>query len=217
MTVFSSFVSRLSLLCSALLCCAHCPLCPPPPPPPFLSPLPSIPPPPPPTDTPLTPPDWSDVGFRVREVNGHVESHYSVHTGVWSAPEFVVSPFLSIHGLAPGLNYGQQCYEGLKTFRSPDDRSIHMFRPALNAQRMKHSASFVAMPAPPEDLFTRAVNMAVALNAEFVPPHASGASMYVRPLLFGSCAQLGLSPPDEYTFAVCPPPSSLSLPYLHPH
>lgn len=67
---------------------------------------------------------------------------------------------------------------------------------------MQHSASFIAMPAPSEELFLEAVNMAVALNAEFVPPHATGASMYVRPLLFGSCAQLGLNPPDEYTFVV---------------
>ncbi|RPB11257.1 branched-chain amino acid aminotransferase II, partial [Morchella conica CCBAS932] len=154
--------------------------------------------PPPPTSS----IDWSNIGFKVREVNGHIESHYSVHTGTWTTPTFVSSPFLSLHGLAPALNYGQQCYEGLKAFRSPDDKSINIFRPSLNARRMQHSASFIAMPAPPEPLFLAAVNMAVALNAEFVPPHATGASMYIRPLLFGSCAQLGLNPPDEYTFVV---------------
>ncbi|KAH0602188.1 uncharacterized protein H6S33_010611 [Morchella sextelata] len=154
--------------------------------------------PPPPTSS----IDWSNIGFKVREVNGHIESHYSVHTGTWTPPTFVSSPFLSLHGLAPALNYGQQCYEGLKAFRSPDDTAINIFRPSLNARRMQHSASFIAMPAPPEPLFLTAVNMAVALNAEFVPPHATGASMYIRPLLFGSCAQLGLNPPDEYTFVV---------------
>ncbi|KAL7272810.1 hypothetical protein RUND412_004372 [Rhizina undulata] len=151
---------------------------------------------------PTTSIDWSNIGFKVREVNGHVESSYNVNTGVWTKPTFVTSPFLSIHGMAPALNYGQQCYEGLKAFRSQDDKSINIFRPDMNAKRMAHSASFVAMPAPPEELFLEAVHLAVGKNAEFVPPAATGASMYIRPLLFGSCAQLGLNPPDEYLFVV---------------
>lgn len=154
--------------------------------------------PPPPLDT----IDWNNVGFKVREVNGHVSSTYSKTTGQWTAPEFVRDPYLRIHGMAPALNYGQQCYEGLKALRNPDDRSIHIFRPAENAKRMQHSASFVAMPAVPEKLFLECVHLAVARNAEYVPPSASGASMYIRPLLFGSSAQLGLAPPEEYTFLV---------------
>jgi branched-chain amino acid aminotransferase len=67
---------------------------------------------------------------------------------------------------------------------------------------MQHSAAVVSMPAVPEDMFVSAVRAAVARNAAFVPPHATGAAMYVRPQLFGSSAQLGLSPPDEYTFSV---------------
>jgi branched-chain amino acid aminotransferase len=67
---------------------------------------------------------------------------------------------------------------------------------------MQHSASFVSMPSIPVDLFNLSVQLAVSLNAAYVPPHASGASMYVRPLLFGSSAQLGLDPPEEYTFCV---------------
>ena len=108
--------------------------------------------------------------------------------------------------MAPALNYGQQCFEGLKALRNPDDKSIHIFRPSENAKRMQHSASFVAMPRVPEKLFTECVHLAVAKNAEFVPPSASGASMYIRPLLLGSSAQLGLNPPEEYTFLVPPPP-----------
>lgn len=67
---------------------------------------------------------------------------------------------------------------------------------------MQHSASFIAIPPPPVDLFLKAVNLAVAKNADFVPPHETGASIYIRPLLFGSSAQLGLSPPEEYTLLV---------------
>jgi len=146
--------------------------------------------------------DWNNVGFKVREVNGHIESRYSLKSGKWTDPEFVQDPFLRIHGMAPGLNYGQQCYEGLKAFRAPGDAQINIFRPEQNAARMQHSASFISIPAVPIDHFLHCVRLAVGLNAEYVPPHESGAAMYIRPLLFGSSAQLGLNPPEEYTFLV---------------
>lgn len=145
--------------------------------------------------------DWSNVGFRVREVNGHIESHYSVKTGKWTEPQFIEDPYLRIHGMAPGLNYGQQCYEGMKAFRSPNNE-INIFRPTQNAERMQHSASFISIPAVPTELFQKACRLAVGLNAAYVPPHETGAAMYIRPLLFGSSAQLGLNPPEEYTFCV---------------
>lgn len=103
--------------------------------------------------------------------------------------------------MAPGLNYGVQCYEGMKAFRQPDGK-ITVFRPDQNALRMQHSASYISIPPVPEAHFVECVNLAVAANAEFVPPHETGAAMYIRPLLFGSSAQLGLNPPDEYTFVV---------------
>lgn len=109
---------------------------------------------------------------------------------------------MRIHGMAPGLNYGMQCYEGLKANRHPDNKTIGIFRPQMNAERMQHSASVVSMPRIPVDHFQTCVNLAVSMNATFVPPHSTGASMYIRPLLFGSSAQLGLDAPEEYTFAV---------------
>ncbi|KAH8676116.1 aminotransferase [Xylariales sp. PMI_506] len=153
--------------------------------------------PPPPVNT----IDWSDVGFRVREVNGHIESHYSKKTGKWTAPQFVADPFLRIHGMSPALNYGQQAYEGLKAFRTPSG-DIQIFRPDRNALRMQHSAEFISVPPVPTELFIEAVKAAVALNAEYVPPHETGAAMYIRPQIYGSSAQLGLSPPEEYLFCV---------------
>lgn len=134
-------------------------------------------------------------------VAGHVESHYSVQSGKWTAPEFIEDPYLRLHGMAPGLNYGQQCYEGLKAFRAPDG-NINIFRPQKNAERMQHSASFISIPEVPVDHFLECVKLAVGMNAAYVPPHETGAAMYVRPLLFGSSAQLGLNPPEEYTFCV---------------
>ncbi|KAF1982380.1 branched-chain amino acid aminotransferase II [Aulographum hederae CBS 113979] len=154
--------------------------------------------PPPPVNT----IDWDNIGFKVREVNGHIESTYSVKTGKWTEPEFVEDPFLRIHGMAPGLNYGQQCYEGMKAFRDPSDGAINIFRSVQNAERMQHSASFISIPEVPTEHFQKCVNLAVSLNAAYVPPHRTGAAMYIRPLLFGSSAQLGLNPPEEYTFVV---------------
>ncbi|KAK5719995.1 hypothetical protein LTR15_007268 [Elasticomyces elasticus] len=154
--------------------------------------------PPPPVNT----IDWSDIGFRVREVNGHIESHFSKSSGSWTKPAFVEDPFLRIHGMAPGLNYGQQTFEGLKAFRTPNDQTINIFRPTQNALRQAHSSSFVSIPKIPTEHWLECVKMAVSLNAEFVPPHSTGAAMYIRPLVFGSSAQLGLNPPEEYTFVV---------------
>ncbi|KAK1249335.1 hypothetical protein MKX07_002851 [Trichoderma sp. CBMAI-0711] len=154
--------------------------------------------PPPPVNT----IDWSNVGFRVREVNGHIESTYSLKTGTWTPLKFVADPYMRIHGMAPALNYGQQAYEGLKAFRMPGDASIAIFRPDRNAVRMQHSAEVACMPPVPVDLFLQAVKAAVALNAGYVPPHETGAAMYIRPQIYGSSAQLGLSAPEEYTFCV---------------
>ncbi|KAF2669747.1 branched-chain amino acid aminotransferase II [Microthyrium microscopicum] len=153
--------------------------------------------PPPPTNT----IDWNNVGFQVREGNGHIESTFSKKTGQWTTPQFIPDPYLRIHAMAPGLNYGQQCYEGMKAFRSPSGQ-ISIFRPDQNALRMQHSARTISIPEVPVEHFLKCVKLAVGLNAEFVPPHESGAAMYVRPLLFGSSAQLGLNPPVEYTFVV---------------
>lgn len=113
----------------------------------------------------------------------------------------MTDPYIRIHGMAPALNYGQQAYEGLKAFRNPSG-DLQIFRPDRNAVRMQHSADFISVPPVPTDLFLDAVKAAVALNAEYVPPHETGAAMYIRPQIYGSSAQLGLSPPEEYTFCV---------------
>lgn len=103
--------------------------------------------------------------------------------------------------MSPGLNYGQQAYEGLKAFRH-ESGQITIFRPNRNAARMQHSAEFLSIPPVPEDLFIECVKLAVGANAEFVPPASTGAAMYIRPLVFGSGPQLGLTPGEEYTFVV---------------
>ncbi|RYP50182.1 hypothetical protein DL768_004238 [Monosporascus sp. mg162] len=107
-------------------------------------------------------------------LNGHIESHKS--TGKWTPLQF-------------------QAYEGLKAFRTPSDET-QVFRPDRNTVRMQYSAEVVSCSPVPTDLFLGAVRAAVSLNAEYVPPHETGAAIYIRPQIYGSSAQLGLNPPD---------------------
>ena len=116
-----------------------------------------------------------------------------------------------MHGLSPALNYGQQCYEGLKAFRAPDNKSIHIFRPHFHAARIARSAECVSMPAPSESHFLECIRLAVAANAAFVPPAETGGFMYIRPVLFGVGPSLALAPPDEFLLAVFVAP--VAVPY----
>jgi branched-chain amino acid aminotransferase len=119
---------------------------------------------------------------------------------------------MRIHGMAPALNYGQQALEGLKAFRMPGNPGgIALFRPDRNAVRFQHSAEMLSMPPVPIDMFIRACRAAVALNAEYAPPHDSDGTLYVRPQLYGSSAHLGLSAPNEYTFCVFVVPTGVHL------
>lgn len=152
---------------------------------------------------PSTAVDWPNLTFSASEVNGHVECIWK--DGAWGAPEFVKEPFLRVSVMAPALNYGQQCFEGLKAFRCKDGH-IRIFRPDENAKRMRHSAEMVSMPGVPDDLFLKAVQMAALKNAEFVPPFELGQALYLRPLLLGTGSQLALLPPDEFTFLVAVTP-----------
>lgn len=137
-------------------------------------------------------------------MNGHIETRFRASTGQWSPPTLVAGTEILVSGLSPGLNYGQQCYEGLKAFRTPED-GITVFRPQVHAARMQRSAAAVCLPPPPEDLFLESVSRAVAANAEFVPPSETDAFLYIRPVLFGASTGLW-GTCDEVILAV----------YVHP-
>ncbi|KAK8069370.1 aminotransferase [Apiospora phragmitis] len=154
--------------------------------------------------------DWASLNLaNLPAVNGHVECRFSASKQTWSEPQFVADPYVKIHGLAPGLNYGQQVYEGLKAFRTADDGAIRVFRPQAHAARLRHSAAMVMLPAVPDALFLECVRLAVAGNAAFVPPpSAQGGFLYIRPVLFGAAKQLMLSPSDETVLAVYASPGT---------
>ena len=93
----------------------------------------------------------------------------------------------------------QQAFEGLKAYRMPSG-DIQIFRPSKNALRMMRSVAFVSIPPVPEEQFLRCVNMAVALNACYVPQHGASAALYIRPIIFGTTATLSMASPDQYAF-----------------
>ena len=111
-------------------------------------------------------------------------------------------PHIAVHGLAPGLNYGQHAFEGMKAHRTADGR-IALFRPDQNAKRLQHSAEVISIPPVPTEHFLACVRLAVGLNAAYVPPFdVPSAAMYVRPLLFGRGPMLAPVAPETFTFAV---------------
>lgn len=143
--------------------------------------------------------DWDNLGFSYLETNCHIR--YVWKDGKWSGGELVTSPYIPIHIAATALHYGQAAFEGLKAFRRKDGK-ISLFRPRDNARRMAATAHRICMAEVPEDLFVDACRRVIQANLEYVPPYGTGGSLYVRPLLFGSGQQIGVSPAEEYTFLV---------------
>ena len=147
--------------------------------------------------------DWANLGFEFRQTRSHIKFVWK--DGQWSEGELVADPYVKVHIANTGLHYGQAIFEGLKAF-AWQDGSVHIFRPQENAKRLRMSAERLLMTPFPEDKFVDAVKRVVADNVDFVPPFGTGGSMYIRPLLFGSGARIGLNPADEYTLLILPIP-----------
>ncbi|KAK4200403.1 branched-chain amino acid aminotransferase II [Triangularia verruculosa] len=145
--------------------------------------------------------DWTSPAMALTQPNGHIQSRWSKKTGQWSAPEFITDPYLKVHGLATVFHYGQEIYEGMKAFRGPDNQ-VHILRPKQHAARLNQSAELVSIQPVPESHFLQCVKLAVAMNADLVPPHGTNAMLYVRPFVFGSGPWFQLSPTDEYLLCV---------------
>ncbi len=143
--------------------------------------------------------DWKNLPF------GYVKTKYNVRcyyrNGKWGNLEVSDSEYINIHMAATALHYGQEAFEGMKAYRGKDGK-IRLFRWDENAKRLQHSAEGILMAPVPKELFYEAVVKAVKLNEDFVPPYGTGASLYLRPLLFGSGAEVGVRPAKEYMFVV---------------
>ena len=147
--------------------------------------------------------DWSNIGFGYIKTDKRYVSNFK--NGAWDEGTLTDDANIVLSECAGVLQYAQTVFEGLKAYTTEDGRIV-CFRPDLNASRMADSAKRLEMPAFPEDRFVKAVEETVRANAGFVPPYGSGATLYIRPYMFGTNPVIGVKPADEYQFRMfCTP------------
>lgn len=143
--------------------------------------------------------DWASLGFGYMKTDYNIRCTYK--DGAWGELEVSDSEMVTMHMAATCIHYGQESFEGLKAFRGADGK-IRIFRMDENAKRMQDSSVGTMMAILPIEKFEEAVVKAVKLNERFVPPYESGAALYIRPFLFGTGAQVGVKPANEYMFMI---------------
>lgn len=147
--------------------------------------------------------DWSNLGFGYVKTDKRYVSHF--RNGAWDEGTLTEDATVTISECAGVLQYAQTCFEGLKAYTTEDGRIV-TFRPDLNGERMEQSARRLEMPVFPKERFIKAVEETVRANAAWVPPYGSGATLYIRPFLFGSDPVIGVKPASEYEFRMfCTP------------
>ena len=143
--------------------------------------------------------DWKNLPFGYIRTDYNIRYHYK--DGAWSAGELTGDTSVQMHIADPCLHYGQEAFEGLKAFETKDGRIV-VFRPIENARRMQVSSDRILVPRMPVEMFLDGIRRVVAANARFVPPYGTGASLYIRPVVFGVSPQIGLGPAKEYEFII---------------
>ena len=143
--------------------------------------------------------DWSNLGFGYHKTELRFVANYK--DGNWDEGGLTEQDMITMSECAGVLQYAQTCFEGMKAYTTEDGKIV-CFRPDLNASRMADSCQRMKMPVFPEDKFIDAVVETVKANAQWVPPYGSGASLYVRPYMFGINPVIGVKPATEYQFRV---------------
>lgn len=143
--------------------------------------------------------DWANLPFGYMKTDYNVRINY--RNGKWGVIEVSSEETIPMHMAATCLHYGQEAFEGMKAFRGKDGK-IRIFRLEENAERLQNTCRGILMPELPTDLFREAILKVVKLNTRFIPPYETGASLYIRPLLIGTGAQVGVRPATEYMFVV---------------
>ena len=143
--------------------------------------------------------DWSNLSFGYMRTDYNVRCYY--RDGKWGEIEVSSEETINVHMAATCLHYGQEAFEGLKAFRCKDGK-IRVFRMKDNAERLQSSCRGILMPELPTELFCEMVKKVIKLNERFIPPYETGASLYIRPLLIGTGAQVGVRPASEYLFVI---------------
>ena len=147
--------------------------------------------------------DWSSIGFGYRPTSQRYVSNFK--DGAWDEGAMTEDATVTISECAGVLQYAQTCFEGLKAYTTEDGRIV-VFRPDLNEARMHDSCKRLEMPTLPKGRFVEAVKAVVKANEAYVPPYGSGATLYVRPYMFGSNPVIGVKPADEYQFRILTTP-----------
>ena len=143
--------------------------------------------------------DWGNLGFGYVQTDMRFVANYK--DGQWDEGGLTDQAMITMSECAGVLQYAQTCFEGLKAYTTADDRIV-CFRPDLNAARMADSCRRMKMPVFEEERFVQAVVETVKANAQWVPPYGSGASLYLRPYMFGIDPVIGVKPATEYQFRV---------------
>ena len=143
--------------------------------------------------------DWSSLGFGYVQTDWRYVSNFK--NGQWDEGGLSGEANITMNECACVLQYAQTCFEGLKAYTTVDGKIV-CFRPDLNAARMADSCRRMKMPVFPEEKFVEAVIETVKANAEWVPPYGSGASLYLRPYMFGSDPIIGVKPANEFQFRI---------------
>jgi len=143
--------------------------------------------------------DWSNLGFGYVKTDKRFVANYK--NGVWDNGVITDDDKVVISECAGVLQYSQSCFEGMKAYTTENGHTV-IFRPDMNASRMADSCRRLEMPVFPEDKFVEAIAETVRANEDWVPPYGSGASLYIRPYMFGSNPVIGVKPADEYQFRV---------------
>ncbi len=143
--------------------------------------------------------DWANLGFGYITTGERFVSNYK--DGNWDNGDMTTDATVTINECAGVLQYAQTCFEGMKAYTTCDGRIV-VFRPDLNAQRMEDSCKRLEMPVFPKDKFIEAVCKVVKANSDYVPPFGTGATLYLRPYMFGSGPVIGVKPASEYQFRI---------------
>lgn len=143
--------------------------------------------------------DWANVGFGYHKTDKRYVSNYK--DGKWDEGVLTEDSNIVLNESAGVLQYAQTCFEGMKAYTTVDGKVV-VFRPDMNAKRMSDTAKRLEMPVFPEDRFVEAVEQVVKANLKFVPPYGTGATLYLRPFMFGSAPVMGVKPSAEYQFRI---------------
>ncbi len=143
--------------------------------------------------------DWSNLGFGYMKTDWRYVADFT--DGKWNDGELTDKDMITMSECAGVLQYAQTCFEGLKAYTTEDGKIV-CFRPDLNAERMIESCERMKMPIFPKERFLEAIEKTVAANRDWVPPYGSGASLYLRPYMFGINPVIGVKPANDYQFRV---------------